>query len=449
MVNALLHHKANVFAQDQDGALPIHRAVLLGHASVVEAIITAMESEQCQTKYAMTGELAAAALELPFEDGKALPHGLVERVVAWGAAHIPENTSLLHLWAISDRAQAYSAACEIGLHDALGALDKTDEDRATPMDRALQARSSAIVHHLLKAGCAPTKLYFIEDCGFKLHGMLNELLPSDAFARSRKLLETIAFEAAQAGDLATLQAHQLNRWNFLTSVDLDGKTCIQYAIEKGHANTWPCLGIKESAKNNGAWAMVMLSGRVGAWGSVEHGGDASEVQAQLVEVQSISSTDATFAVHKFDGSVVAWGDMDRGGDCSKIQGQLAGDIQQIYATDQAFFATKADGSVVAWGSVDWSDEKLQEYGVVKSVIKNGKAFAATKSDGSVVAWGDADAQTKLDGVVKSVIKNGNATAAVKQWHGATTLLAEIAVRSKPNSAEMFNTCTPPTPPLQH
>jgi alpha-tubulin suppressor-like RCC1 family protein len=103
-----------------------------------------------------------------------------------------------------------------------------------------------------------------------------------------------------------------------------------------------------------------------------------------------------FSALKADGSVVAWGHKDDGGDSSEVQGQLV-DVQSIYSTDKAFSALKADGSVVAWGdqkaqakAVSEPLAKLQENGVVQSISDNDAAIAALKADGSVVAWGGAD-----------------------------------------------------------
>ena len=73
------------------------------------------------------------------------------------------------------------------------------------LDCALKAGSGGVGKHLLLEGCEPSKLYIIEDCGFKLQDMLQKLRPADVLARSRKLLKTsTAFEAARAGDLSTL-----------------------------------------------------------------------------------------------------------------------------------------------------------------------------------------------------------------------------------------------------
>merc|ERR1719359_999015 len=47
LVNMLLSnkdHPAKVFPQDQDGRLPIYRAILLGHTDVVASLLSAMEA---------------------------------------------------------------------------------------------------------------------------------------------------------------------------------------------------------------------------------------------------------------------------------------------------------------------------------------------------------------------------------------------------------------------
>ena len=55
MVEALLERNADVFAQDCEKQLPIHRAVLLGHDDVVEALVKAMESAECSLRYELSG----------------------------------------------------------------------------------------------------------------------------------------------------------------------------------------------------------------------------------------------------------------------------------------------------------------------------------------------------------------------------------------------------------
>ena len=93
---------ANVLAQDEDGKMPIHRAILLGHADVVEALLCAMEfSSTCKSRWPLNGDLAAAALEKPLR-GKSLPKDLICRLVEFEALHI-SGKSLLHCRAITGR----------------------------------------------------------------------------------------------------------------------------------------------------------------------------------------------------------------------------------------------------------------------------------------------------------------------------------------------------------
>ena len=96
---------------------------------------------------------------------------------------------------------------------------------------------------------------------------------------------------------------------------------------------------------NFAFAALKANGSVVSWGSADkvykHGewtGEMkdlgfSKVQAQLgVDVQSIYSTESDFAALKADGTVVAWGNQQLGGDCTAIQDQLV-DVQSIYSTE--------------------------------------------------------------------------------------------------------------------
>ena len=50
-----------------------------------------------------------------------------------------------------------------------------------------------------------------------------------------------------------------------------------------------------------------------------------------------------------------WGDADRGGDCSDVQDQLV-DVQHICSTGGAFAATLKDGSIITWGSPDYGGD---------------------------------------------------------------------------------------------
>ena len=74
----------------------------------------------------------------------------------------------------------------------------------------------------------------------------------------------------------------------------------------------------------------------------------SEPLAKLQEsgvVTSISRNDNAIAALKADGSVVSWGSAETGGECGEVQAQLV-DVQSIISTAQGFAAWKADSGVV-------------------------------------------------------------------------------------------------------
>jgi len=108
----------------------------------------------------------------------------------------------------------------------------------------------------------------------------------------------------------------------------------------------------------------------------------SQVQSQLVDVQSIYKTDGfhlrsshgAFAALKADGGVVAWGHW--AGNPGSVQSQLV-DVVGICSTEAAFAAIKADGSIVSWGDYSDPPTRLGDDGVVMS-------------DGRIHKWGAPD-----------------------------------------------------------
>ena len=59
------------------------------------------------------------------------------------------------------------------------------------------------------------------------------------------------------------------------------------------------------------------------WGDPECGGDSSQVQEQLRNVQSIQATDCAFAAILESGAVVTWGDQESGGDSRSSKGMFS------------------------------------------------------------------------------------------------------------------------------
>lgn len=107
----------------------------------------------------------------------------------------------------------------------------------------------------------------------------------------------------------------------------------------------------------------------------------------------VQSTRFAFAACEGDGSVVSWGSPFAGGDTSEVEHELM-DVQEVAANLMAFAAIRVDGSVVVWGhqscggQIDESlQAKLSENGGVRRIVTTDRAFAALKRDGSVVSWG--------------------------------------------------------------
>ena len=80
---------------------------------------------------------------------------------------------------------------------------------------------------------------------------------------------------------------------------------------------------------------------------MESGGDCSEVQDQLRNVEALQSSLGAFAALK-EGTIITWGDKETGGDSSHVQEQLR-DVQHVQATHFAFAAITSVGGVVTWG----------------------------------------------------------------------------------------------------
>ncbi|CAE7233868.1 HERC1 [Symbiodinium natans] len=106
--------------------------------------------------------------------------------------------------------------------------------------------------------------------------------------------------------------------------------------------------VKSMCSTGGAFAALQMDGSIIAWGSPKCGGDSSNVQEQLRNVEEVCGTDRAFATLLTDGRVVTWGDPEWGGDSRHVQEQLV-HVQQLKATLGAFAALTADGALVAWG----------------------------------------------------------------------------------------------------
>ena len=86
-----------------------------------------------------------------------------------------------------------------------------------------------------------------------------------------------------------------------------------------------------------AFAWHSHGDKVVTWGHSDYGGDSSQVQEQLRNIQHIQSTEHAFAAILESGAVATWGNAAYGGDSSQVQEQLR-NVQHIHANDHAFAA---------------------------------------------------------------------------------------------------------------
>ena len=114
--------------------------------------------------------------------------------------------------------------------------------------------------------------------------------------------------------------------------------------------------LRKLAATDAAFALYGLEGKVVTWGVADKGGDSSQVQEQLRNVQHIQATGGgAFAAILESGAVVTWGRPDYGGDSSRVQEQLR-NVQHIQATGGAFAATLESGAVVTWGPPEFGGD---------------------------------------------------------------------------------------------
>ncbi|MCL2913886.1 Ig-like domain-containing protein [Shewanella corallii] len=179
--------------------------------------------------------------------------------------------------------------------------------------------------------------------------------------------------------------------------------------------------IDEVIANDYAMTALRTDGFARAWGLADYGGDSSGVQSDLVDVESVTTSNKAFAARKSNGSLVVWGNANYGGDASSVHAQL-NSVIAVYATDWAFAAVKADGSVVTWGDSakggDSSGVQAQLTNVIR-VFSTNTAFAALKQDGTVICWGESGSGGNCSGIAASLVNvaeiynNDSAFAALK------------------------------------
>ncbi|CAJ1435226.1 unnamed protein product [Effrenium voratum] len=82
----------------------------------------------------------------------------------------------------------------------------------------------------------------------------------------------------------------------------------------------------------------------------EAGLQDGDVVVAVVQLGKLAATYKAFALHGHGGEVVTWGDSDAGGDSSQVQEQLR-NVQHIQNHGSAFAAILECGAVVTWGDL--------------------------------------------------------------------------------------------------
>lgn len=178
-------------------------------------------------------------------------------------------------------------------------------------------------------------------------------------------------------------------------------------------NTPPPLIAEEIVSNTFSYAAIKSDGTVVTWGHEEQGGDSSNVQSMLTDVNNIYSTDAAFAALKADGTIVTWGRSDYGGDSSSVSSELY-DIKEIITTYSSFAALRKDNTVISWG-MDSEGYYQTVVTDVSHLVSSRSSFSAIKNDGSIVYWNRSDYEEvsfTAPTITSLIANNSNAFAAV-------------------------------------
>ena len=185
--------------------------------------------------------------------------------------------------------------------------------------------------------------------------------------------------------------------------------------------------IKKVAGSSSAFAVLLNSGTVSAWGLATKGGDTSSVAAALTAGApwtDIIGSDSGFAVTNANGAVVTWSSPTSSIDYSTVAASLTADVQFVRSNGGGFAAVKKDQSVVAWGIATYGGDATTVADLAKTrgttitdIVATRKSFSALLADGSVFSWGDA-----VQGVTPSGLDKFNPV-----WKLFTTEYATLAL----------------------
>ena len=299
--------------------------------------------------------------------------------------------------------------------------------------RALTAMSSVTVHVALLSGEQTTIV-------LPWLATIEELRQMAQEEVSKSLGKLVSSSGAVLLPSDTLQQAGVQAYDVITAVVRDvviaaTKHAFAAILSSGTVVAWgarhaggDCSAVQHQLQNVQqiqssafAFAALLADGSVVTWGRQDSGGDSSMVQAQLHSVCQIQANLRAFAAIKADGSVVTWGDPWSGGDCGAVRDQLH-DVQQIQATNGAFAAIRTGRQVVTWGQRTFGGDSSKVRNSLQDILQvydAGWGFAAIKAGGRVVFWGltgDGEQSTGLD-IIDFFQAGGNYwAAATKDGH---------------------------------
>jgi alpha-tubulin suppressor-like RCC1 family protein len=226
-----------------------------------------------------------------------------------------------------------------------------------------------------------------------------------------------------------------------------GSTSFATQLRIENATFGPFLSNIESIySTNIAFAVIDVSKNVYAWGNTTSGGVgsasfATQVRIEnatigefLLNIESIYSTEAAFAVVNTSKNVYAWGNTTSGGMESTsfatqvhivdlTSGEFLSNIESVYSTTSAFAVINNSKNVCAWGAsssggiaTTFSSQLRIGNAIsgpflsnIKSAHSNQSAFAVIDVSKNVYAWGSSDS----GGIITyftTQVRIGNATS---------------------------------------
>ncbi|HEY0287842.1 MAG TPA: hypothetical protein VGC62_12660 [Pseudomonas sp.] len=172
---------------------------------------------------------------------------------------------------------------------------------------------------------------------------------------------------------------------------LNGNVAVWGNVLEGGKNVPPGI-FTDVASNSVAFAGILTTGKVVAWGEAKSGATVPEDIAGLTNITSVVGAGTAFAAITSENKVVAWGNSLAGGVVPEDITGLS-DIVELSGNFTAFAAMRARGRVVAWGDALNGGAVPGDIAALTDIAELGsstaRAFSLIRTTGQVVVWGDA------------------------------------------------------------